>query len=56
MGIHEDTSNKGEEEIRNSIDIGSFSNEEGCCLIKIKNKKWITKNICRNNKEGKVEN
>jgi hypothetical protein len=36
---------EGEEELRNSTDIGSFSSPEGCCSSKWKNKKWVTKNI-----------
>jgi hypothetical protein len=36
MDVHEDKGDlkKGEEEIRNSIDIGGFSNQTGCCLSK----------------------
>jgi hypothetical protein len=32
MGLH--VEKKGNEEIRNSTDIGSFSNQAGCCLSK----------------------
>jgi hypothetical protein len=38
MGVHEDRGDltKGEEDIRNSTDIGSSSNPKGCCLSKWK--------------------
>jgi len=47
MGIHEDTDDlkKGEEEIHNSIGIGSFFNETGCCLSKHKMNKNGLRNI-----------
>jgi hypothetical protein len=38
MGVHEDKKKEtGIEEILNSVDTGSFSNPEGCCLSKYKN-------------------
>ncbi len=42
MGVHEDRGDlkKGEEDIRNLTDIGSSSNQMGCCLSKQKIKKW----------------
>jgi hypothetical protein len=54
MGVHEDISRKGEEEIHNLIDIlGSFSSGTGCCFIYMENE--LRKNIDRN-KSATVEN
>jgi hypothetical protein len=50
MGVHRRDLKKEEEEIRNSTEIGCFSNETGRCLSKQKNRKLVTKNIDRNNK------
>jgi hypothetical protein len=55
---------KVEREIRNSIDIGSFSNAMGIwdSFYLNKNKKWVTNKYCQKqqvcwmNKSGKVKN
>ncbi len=42
--------------MRNSIDIGSFSNATGCFLSEWKIENKLRINIVRNSKSGKVEN
>jgi hypothetical protein len=60
MGVHEDRGfflRNGEEEVglRNPADIGSFSNQEGCCLSKYKVKNRLRKIFTETTREVKLK-